>query len=173
MGRPTTKAALLAQNQESFDTLMQLVDSIAPTDQALAGVNGSWSVKDVLAHLVAWQDLLDGWYQQEQTGGQPHVPAQGYSWSQMSQLNEKIFREHRHDPSEHVRAELRRSHERLQKMVAAHSEEQLFAKQRYAWTGSTSMGSHIAGCSASHYQWAIELIRKWLRSRKRQAAGEV
>jgi hypothetical protein len=171
MGRPTNKADLLAESQERFEILMELVDSIPPGDWTAPGVNGPWTTKDVLAHLLAWQELLESWHAQDRAGGRPQVPAQGYSWSQMSQLNDKIFREHHDEPAEQVLGRLRRSHERMHKLISGYLDSELFAKQLYAWTGTTSMGSHIAGCTSSHYQWAINLIRKWLRSRTRHVAG--
>lgn len=42
-----------------------------------SGVVDDWSLKDLLAHLIAWDDLFIQWYLIGQRGGEPEVPALG------------------------------------------------------------------------------------------------
>ena len=51
--RPTNKEGLLNESQSSFNQLIELVKSIPDNERLTQGVNGEWSVKDVLAHLGA------------------------------------------------------------------------------------------------------------------------
>ena len=53
--RPVDKAALLANIQAGYDQLEALLASLSEEQMTIPGVNGSWSVKDNLAHLTAWQ----------------------------------------------------------------------------------------------------------------------
>jgi hypothetical protein len=59
--------------------------------------------------------------------------------------------------------ELKDSHQKMMAIISGHSDEELFTKKRYKWTGSTSLGSYAVSASSSHYQWAIDLIRKWVK----------
>ena len=49
-------------------------------------------------------------------------------------------------------------------MVSAYSEEGLFTKRRFAWTGSTSVGSYAVSATTSHYDWARTLIHRFART---------
>jgi hypothetical protein len=49
-------------------------------------------------------------------------------------------------------------------LVERHEEADLFTKKRYAWTGSTSLGSYAVSCTSSHYTWASDLIRRFARA---------
>ena len=166
MGRPTNKEGLLSQSQHSFDALMAMVGSIAPAELARPGANKEWSVKDVLAHLLAWHVMMEGWYADGMAGRKPQIPAPGYTWKTTPQLNDKIFREHEGDSATVVLKNLKASHARMHGLISRHSQAELFTKKKYAWTGTTSLGAYFIGSTSSHYDWAIDLIKRWLRSRK-------
>jgi hypothetical protein len=166
MGRPTNKAGLLSQSQHSFDALIELVRSIPKAGSAHPGVNGKWSVKDVLAHLQAWHMMMEGWYAEGMAGRRPQIPAPGFTWKTTPQLNDKIFREHQGDSATIVLRNLKASHARMHGLIARHSQAELFTKKKYAWTGTTSLGAYFIGSTSSHYDWAIDLIKRWIRSRE-------
>ena len=164
MPRPKTKEQLLSLSQENLDRLFSLIEPLSPEDRAKPGVNGDWSVKDILAHLTAWHHLFFTWYEAGSRGEKPEMPAPGYTWKMTPELNEKIYQEHRHQADDSIAAELKDSHEKMMALIEGHSDEELFTKKRYQWTGSTSLGSYAVSASSSHYQWAIDLIRKWVKS---------
>jgi hypothetical protein len=164
MPRPKTKEQLLSLSQENYHRLYSLIEPLSSEDRNRPGVNGEWSVKDVLAHLTAWHHLFFTWYEEGGQGQKPEMPAPGYTWKTTPQLNEKIFQEHRHQTYDAIVPELKDSHQKLMALISGHSDEELFTKKRYKWTGSTSLGSYAVSASSSHYQWAIDLIRKWVRS---------
>ncbi|MFC1983125.1 ClbS/DfsB family four-helix bundle protein [Chloroflexota bacterium] len=155
MARPSNKEGLLNESQKSFDRLLELVESIPNGEKVIPGVNGEWSVKDVLAHLCAWHGLIETWYIEGMAGNKPEMPAPGYTWKTTPQLNEKIFQDHKNESLDLVFQNLRNSHLKVQGMIEKHSDEELFTKKRYPWTGSTSMGSYFVSATSSHYQWAI------------------
>ena len=164
MARPTNKESLLNESQKSFDQLLELVDSIPNGKKVRPGVNGEWSVKDVLAHLCAWHGLIETWYIEGTAGNKPEMPAPGYTWKTTPQLNERIFQDHKNESLDLVFQNVKNSHSKVQGIIQKHSDEELFTKKLYPWTGSTSMGSYFVSATSSHYQWAIDLIKKWLKS---------
>ena len=91
MARPINKVSLLKESQKSLDELLELVDSIPNSEKIMPGVNGEWSVKDVLAHLYAWHSLIETWYIEGMQDNKPEMPAPGYAWKTVPQLNDKIF----------------------------------------------------------------------------------
>jgi uncharacterized protein (TIGR03083 family) len=164
MPRPATRAALLQAIDAEFARLMAQVDQVPPADRQRPGACDHWSVKDLLIHLDAWHDLFLGWEQVGSRGGSPQMPAAGYTWAETPALNEAIHQRTKDDPWEAVQARLRASTARVRALVAAHTDEDLFTKKRYAWTGSTSLGSYAVSCTSSHYAWATQLIRKFARA---------
>ena len=61
-------------------------------------------------------------------------------------------------------ARLADSAARVRALVERHEEADLFTKKRYAWTGSTSLGSYAVSCTSSHYAWASDLIRRFAKA---------
>jgi len=54
--RPADKAELLAIIRDGYEQFEDLLASLQEEQMTIPGVNGSWSVKDNLAHLTAWQN---------------------------------------------------------------------------------------------------------------------
>ncbi len=80
-------------------------------------------------------------------------------------LNEAIYPRTINDAWGDVVARLRSTHAELRAVIEGYSDDDLFNKQRFAWTRSTSVGAYLVSASSSHYAWASELIRKWAQTR--------
>jgi hypothetical protein len=65
------KATLLDKVQSAYEHLNTLLATLSEEQKSTPGVNGSWSVKDNLAHITAWQDLLPARIQSWITGHAP------------------------------------------------------------------------------------------------------
>lgn len=102
MPRPANKDGILKASRDSFDRLFELVETVPEDERISSGVNGEWSIKDVLAHLHARHSLMETWYIEGMAGNKPAMPARGYTWNTISDLNDRIFREHNHEPMELV-----------------------------------------------------------------------
>jgi hypothetical protein len=164
MARPKDKESLINESQRSFDRLLELVNFLPDDKKTMPGANGEWSVKDVLAHLHAWHCLLETWYAEGMAGEKPEMPAPGYTWKTTPQLNEQIFQDHRNESLDLVLQNLKDTHSKVLDIIHRHSDEELFTRKRYQWTGTTSLGCYLIAATSSHYHWAINLIKKWLRS---------
>lgn len=164
MGRPTSKQELLTAAEDEFERLWDAVDLVDPGDRGRAGACEAWSVKDLLAHLDAWHELVLAWEEVGSAGGTPEMPASGHTWAQTPALNQTIFERSQHDSWHDVAKRLRGSFDRVRAVIESYSEEDLFTKKRFAWTRSTSVGSYFVSASSSHYAWASKLIRKWAKT---------
>ncbi len=165
MSRPATRSELLDRIDSDFEALLGEVDRVAPDLRAAPGACEEWSVKDLLAHLDAWHELVLAWERAGRAGDQVAIPAPGLTWAQTPQLNDGIWRRTRGDSWDDVMARLVASHAAIRTVVASYSEDDLFTKRRFAWTGSTSVGSYAVSATTSHYDWARGLIRRFVRSR--------
>jgi hypothetical protein len=164
MARPKTKLELIQSSQDEYNKLLELVNSIPESSLSESGVCESWSVKDILAHLHAWHMLFLTWYQEGMAGSKPAMPAPGLTWKQTPELNHLIYLEYLDECYEDILTSLKESFQEVFSVIQKHTDQELFTKKLYKWTGSTSMGSYLVSATASHYAWAQDLIKKWKKN---------
>ncbi len=162
MPRPKTKDELLELSETNFVLLNELVDSYSTKEQAAEFPKGTLNrnIRDVLAHLHHWHLMFMDWYAVGMKGEKPLMPAEGYTWKTVPDLNRVIREKYKTIELKEVRAKLNQSYQQVQKIIEKHSNEELFEKKRYKWTGSTSLGSYLVSATSSHYDWAYKLIKK-------------
>ncbi len=162
MARPKSKAELIAQSTANYKKLLNFIKDLSeekrnaefPTQYL------NRNIRDVLAHIHHWHTLFLRWYAEGMKGIQPKMPAPGHTWRTLPALNVEIRELYKNLPKTEVDALLARSFEAVQEIVKSHANTELFEKQHYPWTGSTSMGSYIISATSSHYDWGLKLIRK-------------
>ena len=167
MSRPKTKSELVAQSSRNFNKLIAYVDSFSDTDKSSAFPPGMMNrnIRDVLAHIHHWHLMLLGWNEVGMTGRKPDMPAKGYTWKTTPALNKKIWEDYQNVSLDKVLQLLHQSFSDVQKIMEHHSNEALFEKKRFKWTGSTSLGTYLVSATSSHYDWAYKLIRKAMKKR--------
>lgn len=170
VGRPTTKDELLTVATHEFEKLWIAVGEVDDDDRERPGACDDWSVKDLLAHLDAWHDMFLKWEAVGSTGGQPKIPAPGYTFADTPALNAAIQQRCSDHTWADVEARLRRSHGQVIGVITSYSPDDLFTKKRFGWTGSTSVASYAISASSSHYAWASKLVRRWAKATKATAA---
>ncbi|WP_243075194.1 ClbS/DfsB family four-helix bundle protein [Microbacterium sp. SS28] len=153
--------ALIQSNADEYARLKSAVQRLRDAgriDEAFAGESRDRCVRDVLAHLLAWHLLLEGWYEEGMIGGAPALPADGFTWKQLDALN-VVLRDRWQDTLiEDVERRLDASHSGLQRLIATHSDEELFDGAVYSWTRGSKLGEFCRECGGSHYSWALETI---------------
>lgn len=60
--KQTSKDKLLKDIHTERRRLEKTLSNLSMEDMIKPGVTGTWSVKDILAHLVAWERLFLDWY---------------------------------------------------------------------------------------------------------------
>ena len=164
MSRPINKVQLLAQSQKEFEALEEFLASLEPGRMTLPGALGEWSVKDVLAHLYEWQQMFFRWYEAGLRSEKPAVPAEGYKWSQLPALNQKIFEAYRDCPLDEISRLLRSSHDKTVSLIKTLSDETLTTPGLYRWMNQNTLIAYLAANTSSHYLWARTEMRKGLRA---------
>lgn len=167
MPRPKNKAELEEWSAKNFDKLRTLLKTYS-TEQlhkAFPEPYMNRNVRDVLGHLHHWHLMLLDWYSVGMTGKKPEMPAKGYTWKMTPELNKAIQKQYNNTDLDEIYKRLNESHEKIQQIINKHTNEELFEKKKYAWTGSTSLGQYLIAATSSHYDWAIRLINKCLSSR--------
>ncbi|MCH9813605.1 MAG: ClbS/DfsB family four-helix bundle protein [Epsilonproteobacteria bacterium] len=166
MARPTNKEALLSLGDENYTKLLVLVEGL-PVEALHATFpfeHRDRNVRDVLAHLYHWHLMMLGWYDVGMRGEKPQMPASGYTWRTLPALNQEIWQQCQSISYEEARELLDDSHTKVRALIHKHSDEELFEKKRYKWTGTTSLGAYFVSSTSSHYDWAMKLLRKYKKS---------
>lgn len=171
MGRPTSRDELLARMDSELDALLADVELLAPDELTRPGACGDWSAKDLLAHLDAWLELFLGWERIGSAGGQPAMPAPGFTWAELPALNAELRSRSLGDAPDAVMSRLRSSHQQAWDVIAGYTDDDLFAKRRYGWTGTTSVGSYAVSATTSHYAWARKEVRRYTKGLRTAEAG--
>ncbi|MFC6314290.1 ClbS/DfsB family four-helix bundle protein [Lapidilactobacillus achengensis] len=179
MARPTSKAELLTAATIQFSQLEKLIAQLPATaqtaeftfpltakDQA-AHWRRDRNLRDVLAHLLEWHQLLLNWVAANRGRVQavPFLPAP-YTWRNYAGLNDEFWRQHQVTSLTAAQTALRQSHQAVLALIDTFSDEALFTKAYFKWTGSTSLGSYCISATSSHYAWAAQKIKRQLRALK-------
>jgi hypothetical protein len=164
MSKPTTKAQLLAESQREHEALEQFIAALTPEEIRQGDRIGAWSVKDTLAHLTAWEQMMLGWYSTGMRGETPVMPAAGYKWNQLVALNQAIYEQHGDQPLAEVLESFRSSYREAIALVESLSDEELFTPGFFAWTRPKALASFVIPNMCEHYRWARTTLRKGFRS---------
>ena len=54
---------------------------------------------------------------------------------------------------------LKESHKAILEIIQTFSNGELFSKQIFDWTGTTTLGSYCVSATASHYDWATKKLK--------------
>ena len=164
MSRPTNRTELLTAMSQQYAALVTEIDDVDRDDRLRAGACEVWSVKDILAHLDAWHEMFLLWEGAGSAGETIAMPAPGHTWKDTPALNQEIYLRVKDDAYKTVVARLADSYLRVRFIVETYHDDDLFAKRRYVWTGSTSVGSYAVSATSNHYDWARKLVRKFKKS---------
>ena len=103
------------------------------------------------------------WYHIGMKGEKPNMPKKGYTWKTLPELNKSIQKQYSGVNLEKAIRLLEDSFQQVQNIISKHSNQDLFEKKKYRWTGSTSLAAYLILNTSSHYSWAIKLIKRSLK----------
>lgn len=74
-------------------------------------------------------------------------------------MNIELWKKHQSTDLAQAKKQLRDSHNTALAMVDRFTNEELFNKQYFNWTGTTTLGSYCISAMPSHYDWALTKLR--------------
>ncbi len=166
MARPKQKSDLLDQSTAEYQRLLNWIDDLPPESQTAEFPPGTMNrnIRDILGHLHHWHLMMLEWYHVGMSGQKPEIPAPGFTWKTTPELNRKIWETCQEFSLEETRARFEKTHAAVHQLIGQHSQEELFQKKRYPWTGSTSLGAYLISATCSHYGWGLKLMKKAMKA---------
>ena len=138
-----------------------LLTEVGEPRMTVAGVTGNWSVKDVVAHLTAWEKRTVARLIAVRQGGKPE-PAPWPPNTSEEEENAWIYEANRKRSLRDVLDDSRRVHDQVMKQLQPVTDEELNERGRFSWLDGNKLVESIPGNTYEHYQEHGELIRKWL-----------
>ena len=87
-----------------------------------------------------------------------------YNWRTYPQMNVNFWKKHQNTLYELAAGNLKKKHSEAMRLIDMFSEEQLFTKNIFSWTGSTPFGTYCVSATSTHYDWAIKCIKQAIKS---------
>ena len=88
----------------------------------------------------------------------PFLP-ESYNWKTYGQMNDAFWKKHQKTSLEEATRLLEQSHKEVLELIEVFSNDELFTKGVYKWTGGTSLGSYFISSTSSHYDWALKKLK--------------
>ena len=150
------KQHILAALREEFDRWEELLASLSEAQITSPQFPANWSIKDVIAHLRAWQQRSIARLEAALHNREPEFPAWPAEFDpeaegQPHDLNAWLYATYRDQPWPSVRQAWREGFLRFLELGAAISEQDLLDAGKYAWMEGHPLAL-ILKASCEHHQ---------------------
>ncbi len=164
------KTDVLNTIQSAHANLEELLAPLSESQLCTPTLEGQRSIKDILAHLAAWERLCAGWIEAFLRSETPDMPDEDDDT-----INGRIFQENRNRPLHEVQEDFHAAYQQFLRQVQALFQilpaEDLSDPNRFSWLEGRSLLALIAGNSYDHYQEHAEQVRSWLHATKANDAS--
>ena len=158
-----SRTELLQQIRDERRALEKVLSRLTHAQMLVPGVDGDWSIKDVLAHISAWERHMINWIGSHLIGEPPDVPL---PW-EVDRMNAETFSQVREKPLSEVLEEFRQSYHDSLTLIESLTEKQLQTQYSETWPlGPLWQG--VAANTSFHYQEHRVDIEKWIPLRKKE-----
>ncbi len=165
MPKPKSKKELLDQSKANYEKLILFIEALPSSDKTKSFSKDSLNknIRDIVTHLHHWHLLMIKWYTDGMNDIKPDMPSKDYTWKTLPALNQVIWKKYQKTSLTKGLKLLDSSFNDVHAIIKKHSDEELFEKKKFSWTGSTSLGAYLIMNSVSHYNWAMKQIKRGLK----------
>jgi hypothetical protein len=161
------KQHILAALREEFDQWEELLDSMGEEQITAPHLPSTWSTKDDLAHLWAWQQRSNARVEGARLDRAPAFPAwpiavDPEAENAADQVNAWVYATYHDQPWPAIHQQWRAGFLQLLEGAAAISERNLLDSGRYAWLDGYSLAFMLVA-SYDHHHEHLEKTSAWLK----------
>ena len=164
------KGHILAALREQFDSWEELLASLSEEQVTTPHFDFDWSIKDVIAHLWAWQQISIARMEAGAHNREPEFPKwiveSIKNWEEdADQVNALTFERNHNKPWSEIYQNWRDGFLQFLELGDAISERNLLDTDRYTWLKGYSL-AFILVASYDHHQEHLEKLIDWLREHR-------
>ncbi len=130
MDETTLKTELLSELDTEWAHIERICAGLKEADMVKPGVEGEWSVKDILCHLSAWEKYLLDRLSYTLTGHTPQYPVMR-DWDDVHRFNAQVYAENKDRPLNSAIIEFRSLYKGVMTVLEALTNEQLSQPYTY------------------------------------------
>jgi hypothetical protein len=160
---PKDKSDLLEVIRLEREKLVSLFEGLSEIQMAEPGVEVAWSIKDILAHIAAWERVAIDIVQPARDG-QPLKPYVPKVFESIDNFNAATFESHKNKDLTEVIGEFEASHRDFMELIETLPEAFVFTNLPFEGTEELSVQHMISANTHWHYLEHAESIQKWLAS---------
>ena len=153
------KDALLERMHAGRDQWESTLARWSPDELVRPSLFDGWSVKDLIAHVGAWERTAAALVSALLDGRSPDLALEAIP---VDDLNARFYAEQRAVDLGDVAAAERLAYQSLLGLVETASDVELFDPERFAWTQGAPLVEWIAANSYEHYEEHVADLVTWL-----------
>ena len=160
-----TVAQLVQMLQTQNEEFLSLIEEMTSEQMEIAGVQGEWSVKDILAHITYWNKQGIRWIESVRKNETPVMPVDGDPDEikvGMARINLDVFNTNRDHPLKKIIKEYNETFNLLLKHVKHLEDQQLESTFEYQWAEKPVTGRTVVKWRYWHQLHHMKHIREWL-----------
>ncbi len=152
----TTKSDILALLQSEFDRWEEVLNGLGEKQIIAPNFISDWSIKDTLAHLMAWQTRSIARLEAARSNKEPEFPPWTVQPVQdpgdnSDEINVWIYNAYREEPWPVVHASWRTGFLRFLELARAIPEKELQDPKRFPWMDGQPLTSVLQGSYEHHH----------------------
>ena len=119
--------------------------------------NTLMSIKDLLAYLVGWGQLVLKWQDRKEKGLEVDFPETGFKWNELGLLAQKFYKDYEKEDFKMLIKKLDKTTKEILKIIESKSNVELY---EMAWYDKWTLGKMIQLNTSSPFKNAKDRIRK-------------
>ena len=158
---PPTKSDLLEVIRTERAQLEALFEGLTDSQMEQPNVEASWSIKDILAHIAAWERLAFDRIHAAVSGAPLSFPLIKGN-EDVDQFNAKVYEQNKEQPLPEVQTEFHAAHRDFITQIEALEDDFLVKPLLFDWAGKLTAQVVISANTHWHYVEHAAAITKWL-----------
>jgi hypothetical protein len=162
------KQSIISQLTEVFQRWEALLAGLSAAQIAAPQLPAGLSIKDVIGHLHAWQQVSIARMEAAQGNQEPIMPdwltgLDPESEEDLEQFNATIYATYQHQPWAQVHEAWRAGFLRFLKLAEETAEADLTDRAKYPWLKGYALVDVLQGSYEHHHEDHLEPVLAWLR----------